>query len=148
VEQPRQAVKEFKNTSMDDRDCFRKTLDRIDTDLGTMTERANAWATGDLDALRKLPYTDQLTACDAALSATGLGQRLGVTDLDVRVRQKWLDTVSSALDKNTMSIAVLPIHRLLSADDGYLPALAALGYSIQAPDAQDEPDAVHEDKSL
>jgi uncharacterized protein YbaP (TraB family) len=147
VEQPRQAVKEFKNTSMDDQDCFRKTLDRIDTDLGTMTERANAWATGDLDALRKLPYTDQLTVCEAALSATGLGRRLGGADLDARIRQKWLDTVSSAVDKNTASIAVLPIRRLLSADDGYLSGLAARGYSIQAPDAQDESGAVHEDKN-
>ncbi len=66
---------------MDDLDCFEKTLDRIDSDLDAMTLRANAWATGDIDALRSLPDTNQREACLAALTGTNFARERGVTDL-------------------------------------------------------------------
>ncbi|MEO6251338.1 MAG: TraB/GumN family protein, partial [Luteimonas sp.] len=50
IDDPKVAIKEFKKGGLDDLDCFRRTLDRIDTDLATMTARANAWATADLEA--------------------------------------------------------------------------------------------------
>lgn len=135
VENPRKVVKEFKDTPMDDLDCFRKTLDRIDADLGTMAARANAWATGDIEALRKLPYTDQMDACKAAVTETGLARRLGVVDLEARAERAWVGEASKALSANTTSFAMLPIRSLL-AKDGYLSKLAAQGYKVEAPDEQ------------
>lgn len=133
VENPRAVVKEFKDTPLDDLDCFRKTLDRIEADLGAMTARANAWATGDIDALRKLPYTDQMDACRAAVAETGLAQRLGVVDLEARAQRAWVDAATKALNEHEVSFSMLPIRRLLAAD-GYLAKLAAQGYKVQAPD--------------
>src|SRR4051794_36103236 len=46
IDDPRGAIREFKSGAMDDLECFSKTLDRIDSDLGTMAVRANAWASG------------------------------------------------------------------------------------------------------
>jgi hypothetical protein len=134
IEEPRAALKEFKNGSLDDLDCFRKTLDRIDTDLAAMTARANAWATGDLDALRNLPYTDQFAACEAAITESSLARTRGVSDIEARVEQAWVDAATRALASNRVTFAILPIARLLKGD-GYLSRLQAQGCRVEAPDA-------------
>ena len=134
IDDPRAAVKEFKGAALDDIDCFRKTLDRIDTDLDAMTARANAWSTGDLDALRKLPYTSQMTTCAAAVSETHLARTHGGTDIEARAEQAWLDAATSALTNNHVTFAMLPIARLLKGD-GYLSSLKAMGYAIEEPAA-------------
>ena len=118
---------------MDDLDCFRKTLDRIDSDLDTMTVRANAWATGDIDALRKLPDSDQRQACIAAVTGTDLARERGIADIPERVENVWLAAASSALEKNRVTFARLPIAELLSKD-GYLAKLRAKGYTVESPD--------------
>ncbi len=60
IDDPRQAIREFKNSPREaDIVCLRATMDRLDTDLAAMKQRANAWAAGDLDGLRSLPYVDQ-----------------------------------------------------------------------------------------
>ena len=132
VDNPRAAVKEFKTTALGDTDCVRKTLDRIDRDLATMTARANAWSTGDLDALRKLPYTDQMTVCQSALSETQLTQTHGLDGISARAHQAWLDAAVAALEKNKVTFATLPIARLLKPDP-YLSRLRALGYTVEEP---------------
>lgn len=133
VDDPRAAVKEFKQGAMDDLDCFRKTLDRIDSDLDTMTVRANAWATGDIDALRKLPDSDQREACIAAVTGTDLARERGIADLPDRIENAWIDAASAALAKNQVTFARLPIADLLSKD-GYLTKLKAKGYAVESPD--------------
>jgi hypothetical protein len=121
-----------KTTVLGDTDCFRKTLDRIDTDLATMTARANAWSTGDLDALRRLPYTDQMTVCQAALSETQFTQTHGLEGISAHAHQAWLDAAVAALEKNKVTFATLPIARLLKPDP-YLSRLRALGYTVEEP---------------
>lgn len=133
------AVKEFKQASVDDLDCFSKTLDRIDGDLGNMVARANAWASGDLEALRALPYTDQMAACRAAITGTQLARIRGVTDIDARVQQAWVDAASAALSTNNVTFARLPIRHLL-ASDNYLEQLRAQGCTVEAPDAAEAGD--------
>lgn len=126
------AIKEFKASALDDRECFRKTLDRIDTDLDAMTARANAWSMGDIDALRKLPYTDQMGACMAAISETQMAQKRGAVGIEVRAQQAWLDAAAKALDTNNVTFAMLPISRLLRTN-GYLARLKAMGYAVEEP---------------
>jgi len=134
IDKPRDAIKEFKKSSLDDLDCFTKTLDRIETDLGTMKQRANAWATGDLDALRALPYADQYTACVQAIQRTGALREAG--DLDQRIEQAWLDAATKALDANASSVALLPMSRVVGKDS-YLVKMQARGYTVTAPDEMD-----------
>jgi hypothetical protein len=132
VDNPRAAVKEFKITVLGDADCFRKTLDRIDTDLGAMKARANAWSTGDLDALRSLPYTDQMTVCQAALSEGQLTQTHGLDGISARAHQAWINAAAAALEENKVTFAMLPIARLLKPEP-YLSRLRALGYTVEEP---------------
>jgi len=133
VPDPRALVKEFKQSAMDDIDCFSKTLDRIDGDIGTMAVRANAWATGDVAKLRTLPDSDQRQACIDAVTGTKIAKERGVTDLPDRLRAAWVDAAAATLAKNRITFGRLPITDLI-APDGYLAALQAKGFRVEAPD--------------
>ncbi|HEY6985691.1 MAG TPA: TraB/GumN family protein [Rhodanobacteraceae bacterium] len=141
VPDPRALVKEFKQSAMDDLDCFAKTLDRIDGDMDTIAARANAWATGDVAKLRTLPDSDQRQACLDAIASTKIAQERGITDLPQRVENTWIEAASVSLEKNRITFARLPITDLL-AKDGYLAKLKAKGFTVEAPDeVVDSPDS-------
>jgi len=132
IKNPKAALKEFSDAALADTDCFAKTMSRIETDLDAMRARANAWAVGDLDALRALPDNDQYIACTRAFTETGLAQKLGISDIRTRVANTWLATAEAAIAKNASTFATLPISQLLKPD-GYLARLQAKGYAVEAP---------------
>jgi len=133
INDPHTAVKQFKQGAMDDLDCFRKTLDRIDSDINAMTVRANAWATGDIATLRTLRDSDQREACLNAVTGSDMAREHGVVDVPERIEKVWLDAASAALAKNAVTFARLPINELV-VKDGYLAKLKAKGYTIEEPD--------------
>ena len=133
IESPGSAVKEFRKTSLDDLDCFSKTMSRLETDIEAMKLRANAWALGDIEALQSMPYTDQMQACADAMLKASVAEERGFGDLRERLATVWLDAVETALDKNRSTFAMLPLRHLLS-DDGQLARLRARGYSVEAPE--------------
>jgi hypothetical protein len=135
IKDPRRAVKEFEATPLADLDCFRKTIERIETDLAAMRLRANAWASGDIEALKKLPFTDQRAACSEAIQNAGFVKTLGIQDITTVLKNTWLEAAEDALTKNKVTLAVLPIRELIS-DTGYLAALRAKGYPVTGPDTQ------------
>jgi hypothetical protein len=132
IDKPKQALQEFAATSLDDLDCFTRTLDRIEGDLGTMVVRANAWSVGDLDTLREQPFSNQFTACSAAFTGAALARKHGIADLQQKIEAKWMAAAESALARNPSTFATLPIAELLKAD-GYLAKLQAKGYRVEAP---------------
>lgn len=132
IKDPKAVLKDFANTTLSDTDCFAKTLSRIEGDIEAMRARANAWAIGDIEALRALPQGDQYEVCLRAVAASGVAQRLGFGDLRERVIQSWLANADKALLNNRVSFASLPIAELLKPD-GYLARLQARGYDVEAP---------------
>ena len=107
--------------------CFETAVATIETDLDAMKARANAWALGDVEALRRFDYPDPQGDCLAMLvSASGLDE------LRNRVYAQWLVEAEAALEANETSFAVLPMRELFAAD-GLLAQLAAKGYAITAP---------------
>lgn len=132
LEDPKKAIKEFSGSALSDVDCFRKTLDRLETDLATMTLRANAWATGDIEALRGMPYEDQNRACMRAMTEASAAQKRGLDTLPQKVEAEWLAAAETALQNNASTFALLPISELLKPD-GYLAKLQAKGYEVEAP---------------
>lgn len=134
IKEPRAVIKDFKKSELDDIECFAATIDRLETDLETMKQRANAWASGDLEALRALPYVDQSRACFAAMQRVQVLHDAG--DITARARELWLAEVDKALAAHATGFAVLPMETIVSAD-GYLQALRARGYRVSAPDEQD-----------
>lgn len=136
VEQPRSAVKTFKSSPMDDRECFGRTLDTVERDLGRITERANAWATGDIDLLRSLPMNDQREACIAAVTEAGFARQLGFSDVKQKAEAIWMEAAEQALNANAQTFAMLPMEEVLSPH-GLIARLKAKGYQVEAPDGSD-----------
>jgi hypothetical protein len=133
IESPGSALKEFRKSPLDDIDCFAKTMSRLESDIESMKLRGNAWATGDIEAILALPYTDQLQACsDAILNASVIEER-GLGDLRSRVYAIWMTAAESALERNASSFAILPLRHLL-ADQGVLKQLRDRGYLVEPPE--------------
>lgn len=132
IENPKQVVKEFSASSLADIDCFEKTLTRLEHDLPIMTARANAWAIGDTEALRALPYEDQNRSCMNAFLETSAAQKRGIAGLPQRVQTSWLDKAEAALTANKVTFSTLPIGHLLSSNS-YLAKLRAKGYVVEEP---------------
>ncbi len=128
----RGAVKELKKTRLADLECFTKTIERIETDLQAMRSRANAWATGDINAIRALPINDQRAVCETAIRNEQLMKTLGVENLPAQVEAAWLNAAETALAKNKSTVASLFMPQLLSPD-GYLSKLKAKGYVVEEP---------------
>jgi acyl-CoA reductase-like NAD-dependent aldehyde dehydrogenase len=85
-----------------------------------------------LPALRELPDSDRRDACVAALTGAGFAQTLGLDDVPAKQRAVWLAAARKALAANAQTFALLPMDELLKPD-GYLAALQAEGYRIDAP---------------
>ena len=130
----RAAVKELKQTRLADVDCFTKTIERIETDLQAMRARANAWAAGDINAIRALPGNDQRAACEAAIKNASFLKTLGVENIAAQVEAAWMNAAEAALAKNASTVATLYMGNLI-APDGYLAKLKAKGYVVQEPDS-------------
>jgi uncharacterized protein YbaP (TraB family) len=111
--------------------CFAKTIERLETDLKPMRQRANFWSLGDIDALRSLPYPDEEVAClNAFLAVPELREQFERARR--QIEDLWLSTADTALDKNASSFAVLPITVFLK-EGGLLDRLRARGYAVQDP---------------
>lgn len=136
IEEPKAMLKEFKKTALDDQACFRATLERVETDLARMGERANAWATGDLAALRSLPHVDEQGPCREAILKLSLAREHGLDDIEGRLRTAWIGAATRALEQDTSSFAVLPMRLVVDAD-GYLAVLRDRGFTVEAPDDPD-----------
>jgi hypothetical protein len=111
--------------------CFTKTIERLETDLLPMRQRANFWSLGDIDGLRSLPYPDEETACLNAFLAVP-EFREHYERARTQIAELWLSTAAAALNKNASSFAVLPITVFLK-EDGLLDQLRAAGYAVEDP---------------
>lgn len=132
VEQARAAIRQFKREPLDDVDCLAKTIDLLESDLDLMRERANAWATGDVEALRRSWPRALGSACIGAIMGADVVQQRGYGDMLERVKSAWLAEAERALRENRSTIAVLWLGALLDAD-GYLAALRERGYAVEDP---------------
>jgi hypothetical protein len=133
IEQPRAAIKAFKQAAPHDTTCFIRMLDNIEQDMPAMKARANAWATGDLPTLRRLPDSAWREACVAALADAGFAHTLGLDDIPAKQQATWLAAARAALAGNAQTFALLPMDELLKPD-GYLATLQAEGYEVEAPE--------------
>lgn len=137
ISEPRAALKELRASRLADIDCFAKTIERIETDLDAMRIRANAWARGDINAIRQLPAADQRAACEAAIRDAPFMKTLGTQNALAQVENTWLNAAEAALKNHSVALAVLPIAQIV-APGGYLAKLRAKGYAVQEPDSATE----------
>lgn len=135
---PRELIRSFANNTLDDLECFERTLDRLETDLADMAERAEAWAVGDVAALRTLPFRDQAQACRDAFLKAQFSEDRGLDEIPQRLRALWIEAIEAALSEHSSSVAVLDIALLLDPELGMFDALRARGVEVVEPDALDD----------
>jgi hypothetical protein len=132
VEKARASIKEFKNTPLDDVECFARTLQRLESDLDLMRERANAWAVGDIARLKQLAPVERASACIGIVLESSFAQERGYGDVLVRVRTAWLSAAEQALATHASSLAVISLDEILKPD-GYVAQLRNMGYTLEEP---------------
>ena len=132
IDDPRGLIKDFTETPRDaDIACLAATIDRLETDLEPMKQRASAWSIGDVETLQGLMTRTQETTCLDAVTST---PRLQDEYKKVRARAlaEWMALVERAIATNEVTLAVLPMTDLLSPT-GRLSQLQAKGYSVEKP---------------
>ena len=128
IEDPVDVLKDVGKTPLDHEvACLESVVTLLETDIAPMQARAQAWALGDVDTLRKLPHTADRTAC---LSAVSNSER--VRTLIARAQDDWLIAVEDSLRRNQGTLAVQSMDRLLG-EQGALAVLRARGYSVEGP---------------
>lgn len=132
IPDPKRALKQFREEELGDRECFTATLQNLEADLDRMTDRANAWAVGDIETLRAIPRGNQFDVCMKALTGAAAMRKYGPADFDGAVRSVWLEAAEKALAGNRVTLATLPMSDLLKPGN-FLENLQARGYEVEAP---------------
>jgi hypothetical protein len=132
VEKARSAIKEFKKMPLSDVECFARTIQRLESDLDLMRDRANAWSVGDVQRLRELAPVERASACVGVLLDSSLMQERGYGDVLDRAKTVWVAAAEAALARNASTVAVLSVDEILKPD-GYVAQLRARGYLVDDP---------------
>ena len=132
ITKPRAMAKSFVRSPLDEVDCFRATLSRLESDVATTVARANAWAVGDVGEMARLAGQNDVQACIKTISDAEFMRSLGLDHAESRMEAKWLEAAESALARNRSSFAMLSVPHLLGASS-YLARLQAKGYVVEAP---------------
>jgi uncharacterized protein YbaP (TraB family) len=110
-----------------ERICVEASLRTIETGLPRLVERAQAWASGNVERIENMPELKEVNACRNALDA---GK--GALDVIGRIRQTWMENIERYLRSAGTTIAVVNLDLLLERG-GLLDQLRAKGYEIDAP---------------
>jgi len=130
-------IAEINGKKADDLACFEQTLDVFEAEVATMKLRANAWATGDVRALRALSTSEFKPPCQRVLEEAVAF--LGVAEIKRRLKESWLLAAQNSLARNQSTFASLPIAEVLD-ENGMLKQLERRGYVVEAPDAEPPPE--------
>ncbi|MHB8478190.1 MAG: TraB/GumN family protein [Steroidobacteraceae bacterium] len=107
--------------------CVDASLVIVERDLPRLLDRAQAWASGNVERIGKLREPPEVDACRAALDT-----EVGAADLIARIRRTWLGTIEKYLQTPGVTLVVLNMDLLLEPG-GVLDELRALGYDVDAP---------------
>jgi hypothetical protein len=160
IEKPRAILKAARNRDLAEGECVGRNLLRIERSdaLGNFAfdvKSVNAWATGDIEALRPKPEgnedlqrEDCITASLIAMANdpdAGLSPEMS-RGIDLVKQQEelhklageeaylnWMAAAEAALTRNTSTFAVLPMSIVLSPNDSWLAKLAEKGFVVEPP---------------
>jgi uncharacterized protein YbaP (TraB family) len=132
LESPRKFLKQFKRNSLNDTECFERTLVRLESELNDVRIHANAWAMGDLTALKNVAYPDQTAICYSAVFNSSIMEGEHIRDIPQQALQVWLAEAEKSIAENASTFAALPINQL-QHPEGFLAAFRARGYEVVEP---------------
>ena len=107
--------------------CVEASLVTVEKDLPRLVDRAQAWASGNIERIQSLREPSEVDACRAALDAgTGAGELIAL------LRRTWLDSMEHYLQRDGVTVAVVNMDMLLEKR-GILDELRAKGYAVEGP---------------
>ncbi|HEX6638696.1 MAG TPA: TraB/GumN family protein [Steroidobacteraceae bacterium] len=115
--------------------CLKRLVDTIGDGGDGVLQLANAWAVGDIPALRELvpKYSFSRDGFRAGECAAAMhGGEKQADEYKTRRTQAWVAEIERAFKTNRSTIAVVLMSELFEPD-GYLAALRAKGYEIAEP---------------
>jgi hypothetical protein len=133
VKDPNATLKKVNATDYGDAQCLQKTMSTLAADLESAAQKANAWALGDIEALRQLYHNESRKACIQAFGQTTVAREQGITDLAAQVEGAWISKVLRASEKNSVVFSSLPVDMLMRSD-GVLRRLESEGYRVTWPE--------------
>lgn len=134
MDNARSMLKNFKKTALKDVACLSKTMATLEAEIAEASARANAWARGNLDEMRKLDFVERDQACfESVLDSAVFDAEPDFKNMRSLMRQKWLAAAENALAANTSTFALMAVKDILDPN-GPVAALAAKGYKVDAPD--------------
>jgi uncharacterized protein YbaP (TraB family) len=107
--------------------CVAASLVTVEKDLPRLVERAQAWASGNIERIEALHEPPEVDEC-----RTALDQGTGPSELINLLRRTWLDSMKSYLQGKTVTVAVVNMDMLLEKG-GLLDELRAQGFEIDGP---------------
>src|ERR1700731_1605981 len=107
--------------------CVDASLVTVERDLPRLLDRAQAWASGNVERIEKLREPAEVDACRVALDAG-----VGAAELIARIRRTWASTIEKYLQNAGVTLVVLNMDLLLEPG-GVLDELRAQGYDVDAP---------------
>ena len=107
--------------------CVAASLVTVEKDLPRLVERAQTWASGNVERIAKLHEPPEVDDCRAALE-----EGAGASELISLVRRSWLDRMEKYLQGDAVTVAVVNLDMLLEKG-GLLDELRAKGYAIDEP---------------
>ncbi len=113
--------------------CLDETMGMVEHDLPKLTQRANAWATGDMKTLQQLMQNSHYEPCVVAAINGDFEHQLNIPDLPKRIEDTWITAAQDALTRNKRTLAILSMDQVM-APDGYIARLKSLGYIVRAPE--------------
>ena len=113
---------------VEDVPCFLSQLARLERDLETAVLRANAWAVGDVAALRASLHAESTPIECALLIQRNRTAQQGIDEAERRADV----ALREALQRNRSTLALIPITALLDPN-GALARFRADGYEIEEP---------------
>lgn len=137
LDEPKQALAEFRATRMDDTACFAEVLDLIEFRLPQVQQMANAWAMGDVDTLAEHYRQRWVMACADAISGADFAHSQGLDDIPAKIRESWLEAAEKTLAEHETGFALLPMGNILG-QESFLDTLQARGYTIVPPESDGE----------
>jgi len=107
--------------------CVAASLATIETGMPRLIDRAQAWATGDVQRIQSLPESAEVALCRAAITVDP-----GAGDLYTLLRRTWIQNMARHLETGGVTLAVVSMDMLIEPG-GFLDALRARGYTIDTP---------------
>jgi hypothetical protein len=113
IDDARKAVRTFDVPREQDVACLTDTLSRIDAWLPAAQALADAWAVGDVTAVREVRSNAPVQTCWSTLTNGAIARSQGIADLEAHVQDAWREGLRKATAQHAVVFATIPLRDAL-----------------------------------